>query len=234
MGEQFRLSFPQPVPPLESLLYGADGRASLKVLRQWRDWPKRYVALTGPGRSGVSTVLRSWAREVEGRYLAPEDWMDKGPQDLSDLLEAPLALDDVDTVQPSSALLTLINLATEKSASLVLGGHGSPQLWHQSPPDLVSRLSAVTTVHLPALDETNLARRLRAACLRRFIDLPDETLSFLTKRISPSFEAVETFAQLLDTMMSETQRPPTIPLARDVLATLEELNDQRSETDDAR
>ena len=231
MGEQFKLTFPQAVPPLDALLYGAQGRASLRVLRQWREWPKSFVALTGPVRSGVTTVLKSWAKEFEGRYLVPSDWMALSPNEQAALLDQPLALDDVDQVVPSNALLTVLNLSAEHNMPIVIGGHGNAANWHFEPKDLVSRLSAATTLVLPTLDETNFPRRLRAACLRRFIDLPDETLAYVKHRLEPSYEAIETFAAALDDAMTEQQRPATVPLARSVMHALTDYQDKNDGAD---
>ena len=224
-GEQFRLVFPQPLPPLESLFFGPEGDSALKVLRLWQDWPKPVVALTGPRRSGISTVLQSWAGEVGGRFLKADEWMSLDARGLADLVDQPLALDDVEQVVPSSALLTLMNLAAEQNTAMLIGGHGNPQFWHKAPPDLVSRLSAATSVTLPALDDGSFPKRLRAACLRRFIDLPEDTLAYVHPRLERSYEGIEAFANELDRTMEEKKRPASIPLARDVLASLTERPD---------
>ena len=224
-GEQFKFAFPQPTLPLDALFYDDQGRAALRILRQWREWPKAIVGLSGPERSGVTTVLKSWAREVDGRYLRPEDWLDLDAKAISELLDKPLALDDVASVRSSSSVLTMINLAVEADTVLLLGDHGKPSSWHQSPPDLVSRLSAMTTVILPTLDDESFTKRLRSACLRRYIRLPDETLNFIEPRLERSYQAIEAFVTALDAYMSETGRPPTIPLARDILDALTEATE---------
>ena len=216
-GEQFHFVFPQPVPSLESLFFGDDADTSIRILRSWRNWRKPILALTGPERSGVTTVLKSWVREVDGRYLVPAEWMLLDAGSLARLLSQPLALDDVDLVKPSSGLLTIINLSVEQNIPVLLGGHGNPQHWHREPPDLVSRLSAATQLVLPVLDETTFKRRLRAACLRRFIDLPQETLKYVSSRLDQSYQAVETFADQLNTAMGSASKPASIPVARQVL-----------------
>ncbi|MAI91566.1 hypothetical protein [Ponticaulis sp.] len=221
-GKQFKFAFPTPILPLEALFPDAQGKSALGILRRWKEWPKWYVGLTGPDRSGVSSVLRSWSDEVGGEYLTPQDWQKLDAKDLAELLQSPLALDDCHLVENSSNLLTVINLAVEAETTLLLGGHGSPQDWHASPPDLVSRLSAMTTIVLPGLDDEMFLRRLRAACLRRYIKLPEETLAFLEPRLERSYQWIEAFATALDQAMTDTGRPPTIPLARDVLAALTE------------
>ncbi len=218
-GGQFKFAFPQPVLPLESLFLDSQGDSALRVLRRWREWPKLYIGLTGSTRSGVTTVLKSWARDVEGRYLAPDDWQTLDPKELSELLDRPLAIDDADQMRSPSALLTMINLAEDHNAAILLGGHEKPSVWHKTPPDLVSRLSAMTNIQLPNLtDDDSFRTRLRAACLRRFIRLPGETMSFVEPRLERSYQAIEAFANGLDEAMSETGRPATIPLAREVLS----------------
>ena len=221
-GEQFKFAFPAPVPPLEALFPDEQGQQSLSVLRRWQEWPKACVCVTGPTNSGVTSILRSWANEVGGTYMTPADWSHLDARTLSDMLDGPLAVDDCHLVETPSNLLTLMNLAEETSTRVLIGGHGQPAEWHASPPDLVSRLSAITTIALPAMDDGAFIRRLRAACLRRFIRIPEETVSFLEPRLERSFQAIEAFADALDRAMTETKRPATIPLARDVLNELTE------------
>jgi chromosomal replication initiation ATPase DnaA len=84
----------------------------------------------------------------------------------------------------------------------------------------------MTTVSLPPLDDESFVKRLRAACLRRYIRIPEETLNFLEPRLERSYQAIEAFVSALDVSMSETGRPPTIPLARDILDALTEANEQ--------
>ena len=219
-GEQFKFAFPQPILPLDTLFSDPQGEASLKILRQWQKWPKPFVGLTGPERSGVTTVLKSWAEDVGGRYLRPEDWQRLDAKALSELLDQPLAIDDCDVSMNPVALLTLLNLARHGENAVLLGGHGQPQSWASSPPDLVSRLSAMTTIVLPVLDDAMMISRLRAACLRRYIKVPQETLAYLEPRLERSYQAIEAFASELDRQMSETGRSASIPLARTVLDTL--------------
>ncbi|MAP93972.1 MAG: hypothetical protein CMK07_03380 [Ponticaulis sp.] len=218
-GKQFTLAFPQPLLPLDSLFADdVQGEASLRILRRWREWPKPYLGLTGQPRSGVTTLLRSWADDVGGKYLRPEDWQSLDAQDISVLLAQPLAIDDADLVKSPEALLTLMNLAGEQTTALLLGGHSATHLWHTHPPDLVSRLSAMTSIQLSNLaDDEIFRKRLRQACLRRHIKIPNETLAFVEPRLERSYQAIEAFAHELDAGMSETGRPPTIPLARDIL-----------------
>ena len=217
-GEQFRFAFPQPILPLDSLFIDEAGETSLRILRRWREWPRAYVGLIGEPRSGVTTVLKSWAEDVGGKYLSPAEWQGLDPKALSDLLVQPLAIDDADQVVPSAALLTLLNLATEKRLAILLGGHSQPGRWYDSPPDLASRLASMTTVSLPNLtDDDSFRKRLQAACLKRFIKLPKETLSFVEPRLERSYQAIEAFANALDTAMTASGRPPTIPMAREIL-----------------
>ena len=218
-GGQFKFAFPQPVLPLDSLFLDSQGESALRVLRQWREWPKHSVGLTGATRSGVTTVLKSWGQDVGGTYLTPDAWQDLDAKEVSELLVGPLAIDDADLVRSPNSLLTLLNLADEQNSAILLGGHKPLAGWHSQPLDLVSRLAAMTTIQLPNLmDDESFRSRLRAACLRRFIRLPGETLSFVEPRLERSYQAIEAFANGLDEAMSDTGRPATVPLAREVLS----------------
>ena len=219
-GEQFHFVFPEPDLPLEAFFFGDEGAASVRVLRLWQDWPKQCLALTGPDRSGVTAVLKSWASETGARYLTPAEFMKSDAKEIADLLSTPVALDDVEHVTPSNSVLTFLNLAREQQQSVLLGGHGNPRRWHKTPPDLVSRLSAVTRLVMPVLDDDSFDKRLRAACQRRYIDLPEETLKFLRLRLERSYAAIETFAERLDAIMGTQNRPASVPVARGILASM--------------
>ncbi len=230
-GEQFHFVFPEPAPSLDALFFTQEGASSIQVLRMWKDWPRPFLALTGPPQSGVSTVLKAWSREVDGKYLGPEDWMSLDADALPALLQQPLALDDVERVAPPSILLTLINLAMESRMAILLGGHNNPAKWHVTPQDLVSRLSSATQIVLPQLDEASFDRRLRAACLRRFIDLPPETVKFARRRLEKSYAAIEAFAEALNRVMGSQNKPASVPVAREVLASLSLPDDDPDRTD---
>ena len=152
---------------------------------------------------------------------------------MAELLIRPLAIDDADQIVSPNSLLTLINLSAEQGSVLLLGGHKPPQDWQSQPPDLVSRLTAMTTIQLPSLsNDESFRKRLRAACLRRYIRIPEETLSFVEPRLERSYQAIEAphdqvhqCAQAVVNAVQTNNRP----LAQQKLAEMEQYNREVNE-----
>lgn len=224
-GEQLHFLFPQPDTTLDQLFIGIEDASYLKVLRQWRDWPNSLVSLSGSTSSGVTTILEAWAREVDGAYLKVDDWSRLDADELARLAKKPLALDDVDQVTDPHKLLTILNLSKEHNLAALIGGHGQPANWHSTPQDLVSRLSASTRLILPELDDVRFQQRLRAACLQRYIDLPEETVNYLVTRLEHDYETLEQFVDTLNDVMGREKKPASVPVARMILSQLDSYED---------
>ncbi|HWN06145.1 MAG TPA: DnaA regulatory inactivator Hda [Steroidobacteraceae bacterium] len=201
---------------VEALRRLADGRLNAPV------W------VYGPPGSGRSHLLQAVCAEAgrAGRpaaYLPLAQLRTDGPQILDGFEQLALvALDDLDAVAGDAAfeaaLFTLYNGLAEQQARLAIAAAGSPASTAVRLPDLASRLRACEVHRLEPLAESLQPDALRRRAERRGLELPDETLAFLTRRAPRDFATLCRMLDALDTESLAAQRRLTVPFVRDWLA----------------
>ncbi|MGE0031870.1 MAG: DnaA regulatory inactivator Hda [Steroidobacteraceae bacterium] len=133
-----------------------------------------------------------------------------------------VALDDLDAVAGTApwerALFTLYNGLQEQQGGLVLAAAQAPAALPFGLADLASRLAASEVHRLQPLAEPEQAEALRRRALHRGLELPEETLAYLTRRAPRDFAALCRLLDELDTESLAAQRRLTVPFVRDWLA----------------
>jgi hypothetical protein len=162
-------------------------------LERWRDWPLSVSVLTGPPRSGRSTLARHFARMSGGTII-----------------------DDAQG-QDEHRLFHAWNAAQTDRRPLLMVGRTQPAGWTVALPDLRSRLAAVPHVAITEPDEA-LARALIARAFDRTgagyaADLPD----WLLRRIERSYGAIDAVTRLLDAAALSSGRKISTALAKEAL-----------------
>jgi hypothetical protein len=113
----------------DGVLLGEANRIALAHLERWRDWPLAVSILTGPPRSGRSTLGRHFAAMSGGSVIDEAQGADE------------------------HALFHAWNAAQTERKPLLLIGHEAPSRWAVALPDLRSRLAAAPHVELAEPDE---------------------------------------------------------------------------------
>ncbi len=133
-----------------------------------------------------------------------------------------VALDDVDAVAGDAgwerALFTLWNGLAELRGRLVLAAQAAPAAVSFGLPDLASRLAASQVHRLQPLGEAEQAQALVRRAMHRGLELPPETLGFLTRRAPRDFAALCRLLDELDAESLAAQRRLTVPFVRDWLS----------------
>lgn len=203
--------------------------AAVEALRRLADGASRApVWVYGPPGSGRSHLLQALCAEA-GRaghpaaYLPLAQLRADGPQLLDGFEQLALvALDDLDAVAGNaafeSALFTLYNGLAEQQARLAIAAAASPAATAIRLPDLASRLAASEVHRIDPLAEPLQPDALRRRAERRGLELPDETLAFLTRRAPRDFATLCRMLDALDTESLAAQRRLTVPFVRDWLA----------------
>ncbi len=201
---------------VESLRRLADGVSSAPV------W------VHGPPGSGKSHLLqaacaRASANGRSAAYLPLALVQAEGPALLDGFERLGLvALDDVDAIAGNagweSALFSLYNGLAEHGGRLATAAAGAPAAIPLRLADLASRLAASEVHRLEPLAESELPAALRLRAGRRGLELPEETLSFLTRRAPRDFATLCRMLDALDTESLAAQRRLTVPFVRDWLA----------------
>ena len=162
-------------------------------LERWRDWRLSVSVLTGPPRSGRSTLARHFARMSGGTII-----------------------DDAQG-QDEHTLFHAWNAAQTDRRPLLMVGRTPPASWTVALPDLRSRLAAVPHVAITEPDEA-LARALIARAFDQAgagyaADLPD----WLLRRIERSYGAIDAVTRLLDAAALSSGRKISTALAKEAL-----------------
>jgi DnaA family protein len=182
----------------------------------------------GAAGSGRSHLLQAACAEASraGRpaaYLPLAQLRADGARILDGFEQLALvALDDLDAVAGDAAfeaaLFTLYNGLAEHGRSLAIASAGSPAATPVRLPDLASRLAASEVHRLEPLAESEQPAALRRRAERRGLELPAETLAFLTRRAPRDFATLCRMLDALDTESLAAQRRLTVPFVRDWLA----------------
>jgi len=212
----------------ETFVAGRNAGA-IEALRRLADGTLRApVWIYGPPGSGKSHLLQAACAHAgsAGRATA---WLPlaavkgEGPALLDGFEGLDLvALDGLDAVAGLDAweagLFTLFNGIAERGGALAFAAAAAPAATPIRLPDLASRLAASEVHRLEPLAEAEQATALQARAARRGLELPDETLAFLTRRAPRDFATLCRMLDALDTESLAAQRRLTVPFVRDWLA----------------
>jgi DnaA family protein len=179
----------------------------------------------GTGRSHLLQAACAAAGDagLAAAYLPLAQVRDDGAQRLDGFEQLDLvALDDVEAVagDPAfeAALFRLYNGLAEHRGGLAVAGAGSPAGTAIRLPDLASRLGASEVHRLEPLPEAEQPDALRRRAECRGLELPDETLAFLTRRAPRDFATLCRMLDALDIESLAAQRRLTVPFVREWLA----------------
>ncbi len=186
------------------------------------------VWIYGGKGSGKSHLLQAACAQAgdAGRataYLPLADVRNEGAAILDGFERLDLvALDDLDAIAGDDtwelALFALFNGLAEHGGRLAMAALHAPGSIGIRLPDLVSRLSASQVHRIEPLPESEQPAALMLRAGRRGLELPEETLGFLTRRAPRDFA---TLCRMLDALDSESlaaQRRLTVPFVRDWLS----------------
>lgn len=211
--------FPPPPARWDLLLAGPHNAAALRIAANPEDWATPVLAITGPAKCGLSFLAEAWAGRFDGALMTLATLTKAGRRGLDELAARHVAVDDADRggAKQDEALLSLINLVSASGGRLLLLSHRAPSQWRTSSADLKSRLKALPAGEIGPPDEAVLRERLILGAERRYLRLSPETLNYLVPRLELAYEAAENFMDRLSNAVSQHDRAPSLPLARQVL-----------------
>jgi DnaA family protein len=201
-----------------SLAAAIEARATTAALSPLLLW-----SAAGQGRTHLLQAACALAGEAGRRagYLPlGEPWLD--PAMLAGLESLDLVcLDDVGTVLGRDpwerGLFGLYNDLQERGGNLVLSAGTAPAGLTVRLPDLASRLAACVVFQLRGLDEAEQGVALQERARSLGVELPDETLQYLQRRLPRDLATLCTALDRLDAASLSHQRRLTVPFVRSVL-----------------
>lgn len=200
--------------------------AHLKAVAAGADGPGGW--LWGPASSGKSHLLQAVCAATgdagkSAAYIPMEQMRPFGPEVLEGWDEQRLlAIDDLDRVAGDSewetALFNLYNGLIDRGGALIVATERGPSGIEFDLPDLRSRLSAGAVFQLVELDEAGIAAALRLRAQHRGLELPDETIQYLLRRVPRDMESMYGLLERLDVESLAEQRKLTVPFVRSIIA----------------
>ena len=214
---QLFLDFPKADPDSRALIETGSYADAVTAIRRWRLWPGGQMALVGEAQSGRTRLLRMWAEDAGAAFVTGEGLADAEIDEIARLSVSALAVDDADHPPAAMGLFAALNLCRDRRAPVLLSGRTGPAGWFTSPPDLRSRLAAMPVVHIAPPDDETLAARLREESALRHLIIPEESVTYLARRMEPSWEAV---GRVADQIARTPGRAEGLRSARAVLVAL--------------
>ena len=216
-GRQLHLDFPRADADARPLIETGSYAAAVGALRRWKLWPGAQLALVGDAASGKSRLLRWWAGQAGAALVTGEALSTASMDEIAQLSVSALAIDDANYPGAGLALLATLNLCRDRGAPVLLSGATEPAGWFDQPPDLRSRLVAIPVAHIEPPDDETLAARLREDSSLRHLNLPEESVVYLSNRMERSWSTV---ARVADQIERTPRRAEGLRSARAVLVAL--------------
>lgn len=212
----------------EDFLVATSNADAVAWLDRWPAWPAPALTVFGPDGSGKTHLGHVW-RARSNAPIAMADSLAKA--DLPTLLEPAnaLVIEAADRVAGNAgceeALFHLYNIASESGGHLLLLASEAPARWSIGLPDLGSRLRAAPAVEVQPPDDALLAAVLVKLFADRQLRPGQEIIGYLLTRMERSLAAARKLVAAIDHASLAAHRPLTVPLAREVLAGLEEAGE---------
>lgn len=224
-ARQLALDFDQrPALGLDDFFVVPGNADAVAWLDRWPEWPNRALGLYGPSGCGKTHLAHVW-QAASGAVLV--DAASLSPESVGELIgqtakPPAIAVEDADQGVDEVALFHLYNMIVEAGGTLLLSGRQAPSRWSIGLPDLASRLAAVPAVALAMPDDDLFGALLVKLFADRQLRVGAELVSYIASRIERSFAAARRVVDDLDAAALAGQRDITVPLARQVLAQLEQ------------
>lgn len=169
---------------------------AVKHLDHWELWPVQTSLLTGPRKSGRSTLGRMFARKSGGTVI-----------------------DDAD-LSEEEALFHAWNAAQAEQRPMLIIADEPPPRWEIALPDLSTRIAASPKVRIFEPSDALIANRLHQHFGERGLAVPDTAVEYLLKRMDRSHYALFQIIETLDRMALERRGRITRDMARSAMAEL--------------
>jgi len=198
-------------------------RAARDLVSGWRAWPNRAAAIWGAAGAGKTHLAEVWRADAAAAALDLEGFLSLDLARVEDPVRFVLDLGgETLPAEGERPLFHLLNTVRERAGALLIVARAAPARWQAALPDLVSRLRALPAAEVGQPDDALFGAVLKKHFQDRQLAVDDETVDYLVLRSERSFAAAEALAARLDQEALARRRNITIPLARIVLADIED------------
>jgi len=227
-ARQLALDFEQRAAfGLDDFLVVPGNADAVAWLDRWPDWPNRALAIYGPPGCGKTHLVHVWQAATGGRIVDAKTISTTSIPELAGGSDRPaLAVEGADSYVDEVALFHLYNMIVEANGTLLLTGHSAPSRWKIGLPDLASRMTALPSVAVELPDDELFGALLVKLFADRQLRVGADVVIYVASRIERSFDAARRLVAELDAAALEGQRDITVPLARQVLNKIENLDNE--------
>ena len=178
---------------------------------------------------GVTGIGRSHLLQAACRFVSekerPSIYVPAGEPDISGAFisqldpESTVCIDDLDQVVGDEhweeAVLEVHERLLSSNGRLLLAALQPPRVLGLTLPDLATRLAAGAVYRIRPLTERELPRAMQFRARRRGLDLPDEVVEYLLRRVPRNSGAVFDLLDRVDEAAFAKKRRLTVPFIRE-------------------
>ena len=188
------------------------------------DTDKSVLFLHGVAGSGRSHLLQAACCFVSEKER-PSIYVPAGEPDISGEFisqldpESTVCIDDLDQVVGDAhweeAVLEVHERLLSSNGRLLLAALQPPRALGLTLPDLATRLAAGGVYRIRPLTERELPRAMQLRARRRGLELPDEVVKYLLRRVPRNSEAIFDLLDRVDEAAFAKKRRLTVPFIRE-------------------
>jgi hypothetical protein len=192
--DQFALPLDWPQSEGDARFITSDAnREAFEHFRKWSLWPVKATILTGPPRSGRTTLARSFVERVGGRLF---DHADRHSEE---------------------ELFHAWNQAQDSGRPLVMIADAAPPAWSVSLPDLRTRLAVTPVARLGHPDDALFAALIQLHFADRGLHIPGDALRFMSERLRRDYWTAERAVEAVDRYAMAERARLSLPTIRRAL-----------------
>lgn len=178
---------------VDSFLVSDANQLAVRHLERWSEWPVAASVLSGPSKSGRSTLGRQFTRLSGGTVI-----------------------DDADGAG-DEVLFHAWNRAQLDRQPLLLIAQAQPQDWTVALPDFRSRLTAMPHVRIEEPDDTLVRALIERGLASSGAPWSPDVVDWLPRRIERSYAAIADILGYLQAQSLSQRRKISVPFAKEAL-----------------
>ncbi|MEQ9663171.1 MAG: chromosomal replication initiator DnaA [Parasphingopyxis sp.] len=186
----------------DAFILDESNRDAVRHLEHWSLWPVRISLLTGPRKSGRSTLARLFARKSGGDVFDDADLGDE------------------------EEIFHAWNRAQAEHKPLLIVANAPPPVWHIRLPDLRSRMAATPKVEIGEPSDMLIGGRIVRHFASRGLDVGPDVVDYLLTRMERTHFGLFRLIEAMDRIAMESGRRISRALARDALDELRPSRDR--------